>query len=586
MKNIEKVLSNKIIFEKYKVIKKIGKGSYSTVFLTKNIQNKKYYALKIQPKNHKFASLEKEAYYLFLLKYIGIPKIFSFGKLGQYQILIEELLGKTLEDLFIENKNKSNFIRLKDMIMAGIQILEIIKYIHSQNIIHLDIKPTNFLVGNPNNSIIYIIDFGLAKKYRSSRTGKHIQFTKKNYFNGNLCFSSLNSMKGIEPSRRDDLESIGYMLIFLYTQHLPWDYIKTKNRIHLAKKIYEIKSLISLKMLCEGLPNEMIEYMKYARTLTFEENPNYNYLIKILESMLEEINRVNDLNFSWIGEDLRNNCSKMNIINNRKKKISPFSKIFKDIKSKSAFERKIGNLNQIEHSNTISLNNHKIYSSNEKNNIVTELPITSKTTKYKQCHSEKKRSIPFNLNNNTTNNINNKIYNYECKELKSQKFKTNNNINKRLRLLSNESLKDTKKMTDVQINKKEEIPTTNELNNKYIITPIISNKIINIYSNTKNKKINIKVNQYNNNEKGIYSNNINTFKNLNNSCKNQNYIKKDYSKGYDTKLNIFPEKNRLDLLNKYNEEYENWINNINDINNQTIYSFLCPDIEYKRKFNK
>jgi len=286
MKEIDKKISNKIIFGKYKIIKNIGKGAYSKVFLTKNIINQDLFALKIQNKSHKFGSLESEAFYLFRLKYIGVPKIFSYGHLGQYYILVEELLGKTLEELFKENKNKPNIIRLKDMLMAGIQIINIIKYIHSKNILHLDIKPHNFLVGNPNNSIIYIIDFGLAKNYRSSRTGKHSQFSKNNYFNGNICFSSVNTMKGYEPSRRDDLESIGYMLIYLYTQHLPWDSILTKNKNELIKKIFEIKSLIPIKMLCENTPKEMNEYMKYVKSLKFEEEPDYNYLKNILNNLM------------------------------------------------------------------------------------------------------------------------------------------------------------------------------------------------------------------------------------------------------------------------------------------------------------
>ena len=107
--------------------------------------------------------LEKEAYYLYLLKGFGIPKIISYGFSGNYNILIEELLGKSLEQLFQENKNKHKIIRLKDMVMAGIQIIERLEFIHSKNIIHMDIKPNNFVVGNPDSSVIYIFDFGFAK---------------------------------------------------------------------------------------------------------------------------------------------------------------------------------------------------------------------------------------------------------------------------------------------------------------------------------------------------------------------------------------------------------------------------------------
>ena len=122
------------------------------------------------------SQLEKEAYYQFLLKGPGIPKVLSFGRCGNNHILVETLLGKTLKQLFDLNKNPQS--KMKDMCMAAIQIMDRIKYIHSKNIIHQDIKPENFLVGNPNTSLIYIVDFGLSKKYRSSRTNKHIKFSK------------------------------------------------------------------------------------------------------------------------------------------------------------------------------------------------------------------------------------------------------------------------------------------------------------------------------------------------------------------------------------------------------------------------
>ena len=301
---IQNEFLNKPIFGKFKIIKEEGKGSNSIIFSAKNIINKELVALKIQEKTQNIIDLEKEAYYLFKLKGIGMPKIISYGYSGKYKILVEELLGKSLKELFKENQNKSKRIRLKDMLLAGLQIIDRIEFIHSKNILHLDIKPNHFLVGNPNNSLIYLIDFCLASKYRSSRTGKHVKFSKNSYFSGNLQFSSINTMKGIMPSRRDDLESVGYLLIYLYKQKLPWDKVISKNKIEFTQKIFEIKKLIPLKMLCEDLPKEMIEFMKYVRNLKFEEEPKYEYLIKILATTLEKIDRVNDFNLSWINQSL------------------------------------------------------------------------------------------------------------------------------------------------------------------------------------------------------------------------------------------------------------------------------------------
>ena len=567
MKEIDKKISNKIIFGKYKIIKNIGKGAYSKVFLTKNIINQDLFALKIQNKSHKFGSLESEAFYLFRLKNIGIPKIFSYGHLGQYYILVEELLGKTLEELFKENKNKPNIIRLKDMLMAGIQIINIIKYIHSKNILHLDIKPHNFLVGNPNNSIIYIIDFGLAKNYRSSRTGKHSQFSKNNYFNGNICFSSVNTMKGYEPSRRDDLESIGYMLIYLYTQHLPWDSILTKNKNELIKKIFEIKSLIPIKMLCENTPKEMNEYMKYVKSLKFEEEPDYNYLIKIFEDMLKKINQVNDLNFSWINEELKNNSSKINLLNNKIRRSSPFTRIIKDIESKSAYEDTINKNSTYNNSQLISQNEENILYKKENNKIVKQFEIIKKIPESEQ-YSERK-------NNNTVNNkkkikILKTAFNNKSKNL----FK-NINVNvdniiykKRINQLNKGDTKNktTKIIKNNKSNKKSIVTRNKNLSNEFIITPIISNKIINIYSNNKKYSFNdSNNNSYNNSKIMFFKNKTLVHNNTNNE--------------------FTPLKNKY-LLNKYNQEYESWKNNINNLKNSFLYSFLSPDIIYNRKFNK
>ena len=124
--------------------------------------------------------MKKEAYFQFMLKGIGIPRVISYGVIPRYNIMVETLLCKTIQQLFKINQNAQ--IKMKDLCMVAIQIIDRIQFIHSKNIVHQDIKPENFLVGNPNSSIIYIIDFGLSKKYRSSRTGKHISFSKTKKF--------------------------------------------------------------------------------------------------------------------------------------------------------------------------------------------------------------------------------------------------------------------------------------------------------------------------------------------------------------------------------------------------------------------
>ena len=141
--------------------------------------------------------------------------------------------------------------------------------------------------------ILYIIDFGFSHKYRSSRTGKHIKYIDKKFVIGSLAFQSINANIGYEQSRRDDLESLGYMLIFLANNNLPWMEIGTLNinTRERIQKTYNLKKAISVEKLCKGLPEEFVEYINYIRKLKFEEDLNYeNYFfqfyLKIKKKMI------------------------------------------------------------------------------------------------------------------------------------------------------------------------------------------------------------------------------------------------------------------------------------------------------------
>ena len=479
MNIIENEFLNKTIFRKYKILKLEGKGAFSAVFSAKNIINNQLVAIKVQNKIYNLGILEKEAYYLFQLKGIGIPKMISYGNYRNYNILVEELLGKTIGELFKQNINKSNIIRLKDLAMSAIQLIDRIQFIHSNYLLHLDIKPSNFLFGKSDNSLIYIIDFGMAKKYRSSRTGKHIKFSKNNYFAGNLKYSSINTMKGIQPSRRDDLESLGYMIIDLF-QQLPWENLKCNNDSDLVQKIYTAKSLLSIKMLCKDLPKEMNEYMIYVKSLKFEEEPNYIYLTRIFELILKKINKINDLNFSWIDKVLRNNNEKKLSQNNKRKKTSPFSKIFQKIKSKiESNEKDI--TSQVK-------NNRRIYSQNKEKLKFHERDIINIKENKKifstKSSAEKNKNIIHFIKINPNNNNKNKNYSRNLKTQKlnlrcSSKLSKNKNISKNEVFSSSNSIRKNL-ILKTYINYQ---PTFKNNNRSYKV-------IIKPFNNNENSKIN------------------------------------------------------------------------------------------------
>ena len=333
MKNY-KYLQNKVIFGKYKLKKKIGKGSFGYVFKGLNIQDNSEVAIKVERKDVKSHLLEVESNFLSILKGYGIPEIKSYGYSGKFYILVEELLGDHLDEI-----RKGRNLTIKDISMLAIQILDRIEFVHSKNIIHRDIKPENFLLGYNNSPIIYIIDFGISRKYRSSRTGKHIKFSLTGKLFGTVRYVSFNASRGVQQSRRDDLESIGYMLLYIMKGKLPWQGINMRD--HDRKKKYlqmlYLKKNITPEMLCKGLPQEFTEYVKYCKNLAFEQDPDYEYLRNLFRNILKKIHEKNDLNFSWNKKlffrimNSKKEISQEKYINLLKRKESPQTRLYRII---------------------------------------------------------------------------------------------------------------------------------------------------------------------------------------------------------------------------------------------------------------
>ena len=291
---------NFCIFKKYKPIKKIGKGNFGIIYSIIRLKDKKVFAMKIEKKNGLLKTIETEAHYLILLQGLGIPKFISFGKTKEYNILIETLLDKSLYNIFFQNKKKCS---ITDACLIGIQLLDRLEWIHSKNIVYRDVKPEHFLIGINDPNVIYVVDFGLCKKYRSSRTGKHILLKLTGKFNGTLKYASPNVVRGKESSRRDDLISLGYMLIFLIKRDLPWpNSIRELNEHNYTKLLY-LKDTDGCGKLLKNLPDEFVEYIKYTKALKFEQQPDYSYLRFLFNKYLfNKSFNIKNISLSWIAE--------------------------------------------------------------------------------------------------------------------------------------------------------------------------------------------------------------------------------------------------------------------------------------------
>ena len=449
-------LKNKILLQKFKIIKRIGKGAFGSVYLGKDLSKEEYVAIKLEIRDQNDIILERETYILYMLKGLGIPQVIAYGHNLKYNILIQELLGKSLDNILFDKKYKFS---LKDSCMAGIQILDRLEYIHNKGIIHRDIKADNFLIGIKKKEIIYIIDFGLAKQYLNNKTGKHVKYCVNKKWSGTSRFASANTLKGIEPSRRDDMESFCYLLLYLMKGSLPWDQINEPSEINEILIIYKMKEYMPADIMFKDLPWQMSEFYKYCKNLNFEQKPNYNYLRKLLINILEYIGEKNDLYFSWIINISPSiNKSKTGIINRIRKinfnynsyKNSPKNEKEKQIiLNKNTLPKKyihVKNINSFEEINkgnidekNKELKNHILGHSYiiKRNYIKSQSPNTKRTLIKNEKEKKEKKENKIDINKNkVVIDLTDFIENKKANEIKSYKTKLfNYRINKNKKLI-------------------------------------------------------------------------------------------------------------------------------------------------------
>ena len=307
-------LLNCIFFSKYKTLKKLGEGSFGKVY--KAVHDEEYFALKMEDASLNHNLLENESIILDYLKGPNIPRFEKYGFDKKYNILVMQLLDKSLDYFFHKLKPFS----IKTTAMLGYQMINILKYIHDKHIIHRDIKPDNFAMGLKElNATLYIVDFGLAKKYRSSRTLKQLPFTKRKKLTGTARYASINALQGYEQSRRDDLESVGYVLMYFLRGNLPWQNIRVKNKDEKYKKIWMKKKEISSQELGNNFPSEFTEILEYFKNLEYTEEPDYEMCCNKLLSVLEKDNSKLDFIYDWTTNAHLKERAKLNKNTNKNK---------------------------------------------------------------------------------------------------------------------------------------------------------------------------------------------------------------------------------------------------------------------------
>ncbi len=265
----------------YAIIERIGSGSFGDVYLAKHFDGK-CVAIKVEDKTKTPRVYSEYKIYKYLSKTnfkTGLPEIYDFMETPDYNMLVMQLLGPSLDDIF---KINNNTFDLETVFLLANQIIMLLQNLHNRNYIHRDIKPNNFLIGTDFDiNQIYIMDFGLSNPYMYK--GTHIGFGNKRTLIGTARYASINMHMGIEPTRRDEMESVGYMLVYFIKGSLPWQDIKKQKNINNLKLIGDKKMCVPLDVLCEGIPVSFKRYLRYCKKLKFDETPDYNYLLKLFE---------------------------------------------------------------------------------------------------------------------------------------------------------------------------------------------------------------------------------------------------------------------------------------------------------------
>jgi len=295
-----------VVAGRYQLVKKAGSGSFGDVYQGLDLLLNRHVAIKLESPTIRNSQLGHEAEtYQELHRegtLRGFPRLHWLGQEWNQLVMVSDLLGPSLEDLLLHCGGR---LSMPTVLLVADQMISRLESMHKRGILHRDIKPQNFLMGVKDRAhIVYLIDLGLSKRWRNSQS-KHISFRDGKNLTGTARYASRNAHSGYEQSRRDDLEAVGYVLLYCLRGSLPWQNCRAATKKQKYERIGESKRTITPTKLCQDwrgdpLPPEFAEYITYCRDLDFETEPDYGKLRRMFRDVYKRVVGTPDYNYDWI----------------------------------------------------------------------------------------------------------------------------------------------------------------------------------------------------------------------------------------------------------------------------------------------
>jgi casein kinase 1 len=285
----------------YRIRRRIGSGSFGEIYSAEDTTSHRWVAVKLESNRVRVPQLAYEArLYEIFAGGTGIPRLFWSGPSDLCRGLAIELLGESLADLLAKCNRR---LTVKSVLMLADQMISCVQFIHNKNFVLRDIKPENFVMGiGARASQVFVIDYGLAKKYRDQNTHAHIPYVEGKSLTGTARYASITALRGGEQSRRDDMEALGYVWVYLLKGSLPWMGAKGLTEEAKQARVCRMKSDTPIGELCRDLPEEFAKYLQIVRNLEFTEPPRYCELRALFRNRLVREGFVYDYKYDWATE--------------------------------------------------------------------------------------------------------------------------------------------------------------------------------------------------------------------------------------------------------------------------------------------